>query len=268
MSKPAHSPVADRCQILVKSFRRLGALERLVQSVRQFYPELDLLIADDSFDLPPRLLPPNIQRIQSLNGIQWLQLPFDTGLAAGRNRLVAASTKPVLVLCDDDFVFTEETRLENLLTVLDQEPLIGLAAGLVRENGDIWNWSGHFKLSGRHLRIEPLATPWHAASTVRYRRTDLALNFFAARRQLLEQCPWDERFKITGEHLDFFLTLHEGGVPVVYTPDVVVEHRPEWPHDYRPYRQRMAMFRPLLSRKWNLVGLPDHPRNIEVVTSM
>jgi len=259
--------VTKDVQFLVKSFRRFASLRRLVESIRRHYPAARILIADDSFEQVPDPLPADADAVRRMPGVTWRQLPFDTGLGAGRNLLVEESTAPFLVNCDDDFVFTDETRIENLIQVLQDDPAIDLVGGLVRQTGGVaQNWCGHFRFSGerphRQINVDPLHSEWRSASGIWYRSTDLAFNFFAARRESLQRFPWDRQFKIIGEHLDHFLTLHAGDGRVVYTPSAIVTHLPEQPADYVPFRRRPE-FVEMLRRKWGLAGMPNHPALLE-----
>jgi len=48
-------------------------------------------------------------------------------------------------------------------------------------------------------------------------------NFFLARTETLRDIRWDERFKIYGEHNDFFLR-YSAKYRVTYTDKVVIDH--------------------------------------------
>lgn len=247
-------------QILIKSFRRFDSLERCVNSIVRYYPQQSILIADDSFDVAPGMFPRAVQRIQQIEQVRWIQLPFDSGLSEGRNRLVELAEAEFVILFDDDFVVTEETQIEHLLTLLE---ISDLAAGVIRDQGRLLGVPGFFRIKERVLTVANVESVWQEHARIVYRNTDMAVNFFAARRELLLKHPWDARFKITGEHLDFFLSLWRAGARVVYTPQSIVEHERTHTPDYLNYRCRQAAFRPLIARKWGLKRLPAYFPYIE-----
>ncbi len=88
---------------IIKAFERPEALRRLVRSLRSFYPEMPILVLDDSFTPSPPL--PGVTRIDSTP---------DIGASAGRNRLLSRVTTPLFWQLDDDFELTKQTRFELL----------------------------------------------------------------------------------------------------------------------------------------------------------
>jgi len=240
-------------QILIKSFRRFNALERCVDSIVRYYPSVPILIADDSFDVVPSMIPKSVLRIQQIDQVRWIQLPYDSGLSAGRNRLVELADSETVILFDDDYVVTDATRLDHLIKLLE---VSDIAAGVIRDNGRLLGVPGTFTIRDRILTVSSTDSEWQEHYGISYRQSDMAVNFFAAQRNTLLKYPWDVRFKITGEHLDFFLSLWMVGIRVVYTPQTVVEHKRTYTSDYLKYRCRQAAFRPLIAKKWGLKRLP------------
>lgn len=249
--------VIMRCEVIVKSFRRFDSLLTFCRSVQSHYPGLKIHVADDSLR-DGESYPDAILDLQREPNIHWHQMPFDSGLSAGRNLLVQRATKDILILCDDDFVFRTDTRLEHFLTVLDAEPSLSLVAGLVQNAGKpVTNWAATYMLKqsangSRTLSAKPVTTPWQSVGAIRYRRADVAWNFFAARRESLLRVPWDDQFRISGEHIDFFLSRMEAGEASAYTPHVSILHAPAQPGDYSSYRARTKQHYDMLKQKWNL----------------
>jgi GT2 family glycosyltransferase len=256
--------VVDRCEVVVKSFRRHNALDKFLRSLWARYPGLPVLIADDSFaagEKPPAL----VETIRSLPNVRWFQMPFDSGLSAGRNLCVREATRDIILLADDDYVVTEETRLERLLAVLDARSDVSLVAGCIR-NGvglPVTQWAGHMKLTSNSMIVEPLASAWRRDGGIRNRDADLTWNFFAARRGSLLSVPWDDRLKIAGEHVDFFMSRKKAGERSAFTDEVVIVHEKQHPAGYSQFRNRTAKFYDLMQKKWGLkrVGSP-HPMRL------
>lgn len=242
-------------QIVIKSFRRFKCLYLLVTSILKHYPEASIVIADDSFENPEVDLPALAREIKSIPNVTWVQLSFNAGLSAGRNAAVKATTADVVLMCDDDYVFTRETRIENMLAVLAERNDIDVVAGCVRFDGVnatgwhcLLNWFDDGPLTAVRLN-----TLWQDTSGVRHRATDLALNWYAARRDTLVRVPWDNQFKIVMEHIDHFMCLKAAGVKVHYTPDCIVGHEPRSSEDYGPFRmQDVDAYRVAFLKKWNI----------------
>ena len=253
-----------RYQIIIKSLLRWVCVERLVRSIKRWYPTVEILIADDSFKKIPDKWPEEIERIIKIPGVTWYQLEHDCGLPAGRAFLLRQGTTPYIVNCDDDFVFTPETRVDRLADILDHDASIGLASGLVRMDGrTAQTWNGHFSFVGeganRLLRMQPLSSPWETLNGVWYRRTDLTWNFYCARRETVLGCADDPNFKICGEHLDRFLSFHRDGVKIVESPNVIIGHIHYKPPAYVPFRQRTQKFYAPMIKKWGIAAPPNHP---------
>lgn len=257
--------ISETCQLIVKSFRRYESLLELITSVNKFYPGLEILIADDSLE-EAQSYPPIVNTIKEFSNVKWFQMPFDLGLSAGRNLLVKEATKPYILLFDDDFVITKQTKLERLLTVLKHNKEISLVAGLVQNQGSQpKNWVSKFswikKPDGNKLHMLEVNSEWELAESVEFKRVDICWNFFAARRDSLLQYPWDDSIKIAGEHIDLFLTRYHGKQVSAYTPEVLVLHKPNKPNNYIKFRDRTEVFYAMMKKKWGLTVLqPLAPR--------
>ena len=179
--------------LAIKTFERPQALERLLASIREHYPTINVAIADDSerpsFDVG------NVGHFVRYHGLE-----FDVGLSAGRNFLVKNIETRYTVILDDDFVFTAQTDLERWLHGMQsgrsKYALIGGCC--VRPDGREQHYEG-FMIDDKKRR---------ALRLVRVVPTDLApvhitLNFFIAQTEVLRLVQWDDRFKV-GEHEDFF----------------------------------------------------------------
>jgi len=242
------------CEILIKSFERFECLERLIRSIRWFYPHAKIIVADDSKTKPPKYL-------KNIKNVKWIELPYDVGLAEGRNQAVQASKSEYVILCDDDFVFTEETKIEKLLEILQHDTNVDVIGGAVRVDGEVAkHWSGHLRRDNDRILINALSSRWKVMGDAPYRRTDLALNFFAARKDRL--IPWDSQWKIGYEHMDFFLTMKERGRKTYFTPSVILGN-------YRGtndiYKEKRGRFRDKevekqFCEKWNIRERPICPQ--------
>ena len=109
LPKTSH-PIHDRITILVKTFERYDKLNKLIDSISQFYPEMAILVADDSV---------KYQTVDRKNVRQYKVLS-QTGWFAGRNLLVSQVTTEYFVWTDDNFVFKDRTTPELFVERLDK----------------------------------------------------------------------------------------------------------------------------------------------------
>ena len=242
---------------LIKTFERPHLLARLLDSIAQFYPEAHVYVADDG------------QRPADLTGcrvrVEHIRLPYDSGLSAGRNAMIDASTEPYLLLLDDDFVFTAATRIECFLAVLAARPEIGIVTGSTVVDRQRERYEGRFAIEdgGRRLRLIPLDS---AESSVRpddsgmwpVLDVDYGINFFLARRSVFDVVRWDPELKLS-EHISFFLAAHRAGVRVAFAPEVLVDHVKERSStQYRCYRERGPRYLGLFLQRAGLRELVTH----------
>ncbi len=87
-----------------------------MRSIRRFCPELRILVGDDGFK-------PSLR-----DDVEYLRLPLDIGLSAGRNAMLQQVTTPYFLLLEDDFEFSRRTKIERLVALVDRRKL-DIAAG-------------------------------------------------------------------------------------------------------------------------------------------
>jgi GT2 family glycosyltransferase len=220
---------------VVKTFQRPEALRRLVGSIRRFYPDVPVVVVDDSaepFEPPPE-------------GVtRYCHLAFNSlGVSAGRNYGVRQVETPYTLICDDDMVLGAKTDVAKMLRTvqttrfdvvscrwLDHEPWRSIPRGYRRYEGtlDVEDGVLVHRLGATRGEIGGLPV------------FDIVHQFFVAPTELLRASPWDEGFKVAGEHVDFFLRLKEAGVLCTRLPDATVYHRPQLPAGYASFRADTA----------------------------
>ncbi|XP_044152696.1 beta-1,4 N-acetylgalactosaminyltransferase 2 isoform X2 [Bufo gargarizans] len=136
--------ITDLVTITTKTFLRYEQLRTMLKSIRQYYPDIKVIVADDN-EKPEKIDDPNVE--------QYI-MPFAKGWFAGRNLAVSQVTTKYFLWVDDDFLFTSDTKIENLLDVLEATDL-DLVGGNVAgnhfsfklileeggEDGDCLHWS-------------------------------------------------------------------------------------------------------------------------------
>jgi hypothetical protein len=114
--------------LLIKSFKRKECVDNLISSIRKFYKNIPIIVVDDSVELETEILP----NYDYDENIKTYNIPFDSGLSAGRNYGVSKIETDYFVLLDDDFEFTERTDLNKWLKILKISDL-DILGGLVLE---------------------------------------------------------------------------------------------------------------------------------------
>lgn len=232
---------------IIKTFERPRALQRLLRSIRRWYPGLRILVGDDSFT--PSRNP----------GVPTLRLPPDVGASAGRNALLQRVDTPLVLQLDDDFEFTRQTRIERLAdpVATGRFDLVGGDCLRCRRKWFGWLRTKRQPFYGRITRrqAELQLLPGGRAAADGYLVCDIVPQFFVARTDVLRSAGgWDPDLK-TEEHEELFVRLQERGARVAYAPDVLTRHWFELPPHYAPYRRRS--YRPLAAQKMGVTRWVD-----------
>ena len=249
-----------KLSVLIKTFDRKSSLIKLLQSLEKFHPGLPILIADDSRESYRGEI---ISRFPKLL-IQYYTLPFDTGLAAGRNFLLHKTTTPYFLLCDDDFVVDHRLNLEKTLAAIETAQLdIGggtllnyttaktirrfarvmltpsMASRFILNKPTEVYYTGNYQVDNNHCT---LSISWRKPSTSIY-HCDIVCNFFIGRSAaILNMQGWNDQFKV-GEHEDFFYRAKQYQLKVAWLDDFAIAHYPVAPASYLPFRQRVLTFK-------------------------
>lgn len=216
---------------IIKTFERPTCLDRLIRSIRTYYPTLRIIVADDGYNPTPR------------EDVDYLRLPPDVGVSAGRNALLEQVRTPYFLLLDDDLRFTEQTQIERLLEVARRSPKVIAGGTYLRCKRKLGMWvrrrpQPYHAIMLREADTLTLKRGWHGHRDDHY-ECDLIHNFYVARtKDIREIGAWDARLK-TQEHEEFFIRTHKAGMHIAYCPEVIAEH---WnagaPRRYRKFRNR------------------------------
>ncbi len=241
---------------LIKTFLRDDYLFTCVQSLRDTYPDIRIIVADDGHCSQSK------EAILRDIGVErYLQLPYDVGTCVGRNRLIDACDTPYFLLGDDDFYYDEGARLWDLRTMMN---VADIAGGAVSYQGQVGHYEATlvFHDNPKHVICEDIDRNyrvWKAATHagIRYAKTDVVFNFFIGRTDVARRIRWDESLHAI-DHDDFFLSAYQSGASVVYCPDSVVIHRKTELPVSQEYVQRRFNNNdgPRLIAKWGQHFLP------------
>ncbi|XP_061448091.1 beta-1,4 N-acetylgalactosaminyltransferase 2 [Rhineura floridana] len=198
--------------ITTKTFLRYHKLRILIKSIRQYYPYMKVIVADDS---------EHPEMIQEANVEQYI-MPFAKGWFAGRNLAISQVTTKYYLWVDDDFLFTANTKIEKLVDVLENSNLdvVGGSVGgndykfkLIYEEGAD---SGCLHLRyGFYHRLEGFPNCVVASGVV---------NFFLAHTEKSRRVGFDPKLQRVA-HSEYFMD-GLGSLRVGSCNHVVVGHQP------------------------------------------
>lgn len=205
--------LSKKVTAIIKTFERPEKLLVLIQSIRTFYPDLPIVIVDDSRQ--PLSAPWDKKT-------RYIHTAYDIGLSAGRNIAVQAVQTPYTLLLDDDFVFTKNSEIGLFLSVLEKTSFSLVAGNVYDEGRWLRSYKGLFAPYGNCLRLQYCTrTPPNNKFPV----YEFVNNFFLAHTNILKEIPWDPELKIR-EHEDFFWRLKLANIAVTFTDRVSIDHYP------------------------------------------
>ena len=196
---------------IVKTFERPRSLDRLVRSIRRFYPQLRVLVGDDSHTPYPR------------TDVDYVRLPADVGAAAGRNALLELVETPYFLTLDDDFAFTGQTGIERFVATIERHDAALVAGDLIdcerrfpwwtRRRREVYH--GVIRRDGDTLRL----APGHSSSVGDAFECDLTRQFFLGQTDVFRRLGgWFAPLKMD-DHEELFLRLKAEGLRVLHRPE-------------------------------------------------
>lgn len=225
--------------ILIKTLERKEHLVNQIYSVQKYGFRGPVIIADDSRQPYKK----DVLGLFPDMNITYLELPYDTGTAEGRNLMLGRTTTPYFVLCDDDFIFEARTRIPLMRKMLIENELdivggVFLQYNLKTRKGkylkklsdfflkfnavlpsvDRYEYFGNFEIEGDVIRLNKVK--YHEPFTI----CDLTHNFFIARTDKVKSFGgWNSILK-GGEHQNFFIRAKLNGLKVATTRKCGVIH--------------------------------------------
>ena len=248
-SKNVSKNVETLATIVTKTFLRPSCLEMLLISIRKFYKKIRIIVADDS----PLKYQANTQKLceKHNHNCHHFVMPEYTGWNAGRNLVISQVNTEYVVWLDDDFIFTQNTRLELMFEFLEEHAYYDLVAGQLDNKDKSWgmfnrlHYDDHDRMekdgascvihSKGFITDEGKADPQESGSgpatgtntgsgtTSNYvcRNVDMTINFWMARTLKVRSIGFDNSFKKFA-HKEFFidgrgkLAIAQCGKPTVH----------------------------------------------------
>lgn len=240
------------------SFLREPYARKCVQSLVENYPGIKVLVAENGH------YSESMHEFLDSVGAEYHLMPYDSGVCFARNRLIDEVETEFVLVGDDDFFYTETAKVDKMLKFLKNRKDFSLVGGRIMEDGTIRDYQAMVSVEGGTLRqfpLKPEDLKIDKKSGLRFQKAELVFNFFVARTEDIKQCRWDQNIKVAYEHSDWFIQLKFAKVPVAFSPDPIVVHKPKLEEKidttrYLNYRSRRSD-KEYFFQKWNLKDFYD-----------
>ena len=123
--------------ICIKTIYRSKLLKENIKSIREIYPYVKIIIADDSDD---EYKIKNKMAIQEASendkNITYIPLPYDAGLSKGRNECVKRVKTEFTIITDDSrFLVSENEVIQNIINFMRKNN-VKLVTGSIKDRND------------------------------------------------------------------------------------------------------------------------------------
>lgn len=198
--------------IIIPTFLRFIKFKKLVESILKTYPDswYKLYIADQgiySYETE------EYYKTLREKGHKVIYLPFNCGVSFARNYLVHQTVEPFILILDDDFEITKETKLQNFISVLLKNKDIGVVGGTLELTQD-YNYDLLLKnnilyyIRPNLKNIQEAIKSHVQTPPISFYYQDIVLQFAMFKREVFNDILWDADLK-SAEHTDFFLQLKQ-----------------------------------------------------------
>lgn len=210
----------DQITILIKTFERHRVLKRLLRSIKRMYPDIQIIVVDDS------------KEPLEISGVIKINLSFDSGVSAGRMEGINNVRTKYTILVDDDFVFYRKTRILPLFDLMESNPQIDIIGGKVI-NLPFFASTDYTKARVFPTRAKSLIPPGTLISGMPV--CDKVPNFYICKTESVRKIGWIKELKRV-DHRDFF-TRAKGKLVSVYNKDFRGFHgKTPFDKNYMKYR--------------------------------
>ena len=230
--KPGQDEIDFVCKnvtVIFKSFERQKLAKRLYKNLQDYYPGIQVIIADVS------------SRPLDLQGesLEVLQLPFNSGLSYGLNRALERVRTPYVMRMDDDELLTLKTCLGDQALFLERHPEIDLVGfctltSIRCKNPD--EEVSRFTSFSMKGAPKPLRIPHMTQIDGNHFVLGKVPNLYVARTEQIRRIGWDENIRMM-DHQDFFWRAAGNLVSVIALGTAVFHYHNPFQKHYQKYRQ-------------------------------
>jgi hypothetical protein len=217
----------SRLTAIVHTSERPGSVDRLIKSVGWLYPQLRVLVADDS------------NKPQPVAGADAVKVAAGVGVSACRNTLLSRVRTPYFLLLEDGMELNRHSKIEQLLELASSKQLDVAAGDVVRCQRRFGLFTSR-KPDPAHATFEFEAdtmklTPGHRPGISEASRgvhppgpgapafhwCDSTHNFFVARTDKVRAIGgWDAQLQVD-ERIEFFFRACRYGLKVGVCPESI-----------------------------------------------
>ena len=196
--------VETNVTFIFKSFNRQRQARRLCHAIRRYYPNVRIIIADDSRE--PLVL----------DEAEIIRLPFNSGLSKGLIAALERVETPFVMRMDDDLLLTPKSDVHGQLLFLQRHPEVDLAAIQMDARAE--------QAAERYRKIVMKKKLLIPAGTVMEGRDVVykAPNVFLARTEKLRMVGYDPNIRMIDHHEFFYRAA--GKIVCVQDPHASVLH--------------------------------------------
>ncbi|MGI9427647.1 MAG: glycosyltransferase [Bythopirellula sp.] len=233
---------------IISTANRPKSLRRVVQSLRRRFPELKILVADQSRE-------PRVPKQADL-----VKVPAAVGRAAALNALLSRVRTPYFLLIDEQAELTADSQIDRLLELVVDDKLDVAAGDFMGCRRKFWllvtrrPQPGHglLEFAGDQLTL----LPGHRTIGDGYAWCDLVHNFYVACTSKVRNLGgWDPDLE-NDEREEFFVRAHRHGLRVGLAPEVVASlwNEPAELQETSVDRKRLAVAKMALERMIDIDG--------------
>uniref|UniRef100_UPI0037E8644F beta-1,4 N-acetylgalactosaminyltransferase 2-like n=1 Tax=Semicossyphus pulcher TaxID=241346 RepID=UPI0037E8644F len=188
--------ISSQVTIATKTFLRYPSVKLLLSSLRSFYSNIKVIIADDSFE-PEKITEAYVQHYI---------MPPAQGWFAGRNLAVSQVTTKYFLWVDDDFVFTEDTKIEKLVEIMEAVPELDMLGGTVQGNQFYFSleYEEGEEMEGGCLNRKSKGKFQQLPGYPQCSFASGVVNFFLARTDAVQKVGFDPKLQRVA-HSEFFM---------------------------------------------------------------
>jgi peptidoglycan/xylan/chitin deacetylase (PgdA/CDA1 family)/SAM-dependent methyltransferase/GT2 family glycosyltransferase len=233
--------------------------------VRANFPRIPIIVGDQE---KPN---PYLHAFYEAAGAKVVYVAADAGIGVARHAAIAEAQTEYILFCDDDFVFSNETKLDPPLQILEHDREIDIVGGAVKDLigridtpfATVRRWEQFFSLDRKRrvvftTMIDSFTPKKKEINGNPYFLADVVLNWKLVRKSAFDRgAGWDPRFKCNGEHSDFYFNIKENtDIGVAYCPNFSVYHHSPEDFSYKLKREDQDGFRKL-AEKWSIDEVLD-----------
>ncbi|XP_073688875.1 beta-1,4 N-acetylgalactosaminyltransferase 1-like [Garra rufa] len=217
--------VNSQVTIITKTFLRYKELNALIKSIRMYYPDIKIIIADDSLKPEP---------VTGKN-IEHYIMPPTRGWFAGRNLAVSQVDTKYFLWVDDDFGFLKGTRIESFVEIMEAVPELDILGGDVSGNQYYFKFEyeeGDEEEGGCLTRVKK-GFHQQLPNFPNCILVDGVVNYFLGRTDAVRRVGFDPYLKRVG-HSEFFMD-GLGQLLVASCKGLSIGHQRHKPHGKYAY---------------------------------